>query len=416
MDFSNIEKVYNQRNGETLNKEDFMKYFQTTYLSKFTDEAGIVVETINNAFLKISERMNKQEYADAKECCFEVALIDDNMDFSTSPCIYLSSTYFTYKLEGCELSRYWTDHYLRFTSENPRKTFKVSLPTKRLQTVTITEKDIEIMKQYVNSYNCLQNKDFFKSSDNVAFEITELLRNTAEDGYIKLCKEIDPNIIWTDLYYFNPHCFKTKVYFSGSETGNYKLAEFQFNSSEFHGSAIWRNFKFAVQKIILEQMPTIVTDQIIEELIISKIQKSTCDKIYAIDFNIYEEERENSGGINKNRLVENGVEFLVDENQLKISLDEVTFLIEDTNLRLRFPVKYEETVALSDNLSKYILSFYQQFSRGNFEILPTFFDFPKKLKEVLRDKGISVWGASLSNTTSWTEVQVTIDNPAYRRN
>ena len=115
-------------------------------------------------------------------------------------------------------------------------------------------------------------------------------------------------------------------------------------------------------------------------------------------------------------MVENGVEFLVDENQLKISLDEVTFLIEDTNLRLRFPVKYEETVALSDNLSKYILSFYQQFSRGNFEILPTFFDFPKKLKEVLRDKGISVWGASLSNTTSWTEVQVTIDNPAYRRN
>ena len=88
MDFSNIEKVYNQRNGETLNKEDFMKYFKTTYLSKFIDEAGIVAETINNAFLKISERMNKQEYADAKECCFEVALIDDNMDFSTSPCIY----------------------------------------------------------------------------------------------------------------------------------------------------------------------------------------------------------------------------------------------------------------------------------------------------------------------------------------
>ena len=186
MDFSNIEKVYNQRNGETLNKEDFMKYFQTTYLSKFTDEAGIVAETINNAFLKISERMNKQEYADAKECCFEVALIDDNMDFSTSPYIYLSSTYFTYKLEGCELSRYWTDQYLRFTSENPKKTFKVSLPTKPLQTVTITEKDIEQMKQYVNSYNCLQNKDFFKSSYKVAFEISELLHNTAEDGYIKL--------------------------------------------------------------------------------------------------------------------------------------------------------------------------------------------------------------------------------------
>lgn len=418
MDFSNIEKVYNQRNGETLNKEDFMNYFKTTYLSKFTDEAGVVAETINNAFLKISERMNKQEYADAKECCFEVALIDDNMDFSTSPCIYLSSTYFTYKLEGCELSRYWTDQYLRFTSKNPKKTFKVSLPAKRLQTVTISEKDIEQMKQYVNSYNCLQNKDFFNSSHIVASEITKLLllRNAAEDGYIKLCKEIDPNIIWTDLYYSNPHCFKTEVYFSGSETGNYKLAEFQFNSTDFNGIAIWRNFKSAVQKIILEQMPTIVTDQIIEELIISKIQKSTYDKIYTIDFNIYEEEQEGNGGVNKNRLVKKGVEFLVDGNQLKISLDEVTFLIEDTDLKLRFPVKYEETFALSDNLSKYILSFYQQFSLSSFEILPTFFDFPKKLEEVLRNKGISVWGASLSNTTSWTEVQVTIDNPAYRRN
>ena len=412
MNFDKLREEYNKYEKPEIDKDKLILELASNYGILFPDEEKLVYQEMDRAFQKLRNSVYQLDQYIHKEINADVIFKRTEISMHVPHTI---TRFFSYQLNQNCLQQFWTcSEIIIKTSQT---TVHIPLTKEPVHSVTLTPEDVEKFKLLTDEYNYVPCAVVGIKDDWIPVSHVAERYNTSDDTeYKRLCLDIC-EYFHTEVILFE---YSTqmlsgdieiclKCYLRGNTWAEEKIAQKEFMGVIFNGPEKLQTFIKHVQEKIIEQIPSKITDNMLENLLMPYMRDEYQRNKNELTITMYEKDEKKQSG--DDFIKKGAITISKKENQLTFSINQGNFYLYTTHNcseDIIFELNYHETFEISEYLSKYVLQFFSQVYYQEFFLTKKFFALSHALDNIFMEHGLQVVDADLIENE---HVVVTILNP-----